>query len=79
MIRIKLKEDNTVSERQPLEPDDIIGLLGLCMNCTYFIFQGEYYLQIERPTMGSLVSLILCNLYMESFEKKVLATGHTSL
>ena len=68
VIKEKLEEDNTLSERTPLEHDDIIQLLGLCLNCTYFLFQGEYYLQIHRAAMGSPVSLIVCNLYMESFE-----------
>ena len=44
VIKVKLEEDNTLSERTQLEPDDIIWLLGLCLNCTYFLFQGEYSL-----------------------------------
>ena len=46
---------------------NIIQLLGLCLNCTYFLFQCKYYLQIDRAAMGTPVSLIVCNLYMEPF------------
>ena len=64
VLRLKLEEDNTLNERRPLEPDYVVQLLVLCLNCTYFLFQGEYYLQIHGAAMGSPVSLIICNLYM---------------
>ena len=46
VIRMKLK-DNTLNERTLLELD-IIQLLGFCLSCTYFLFQGEYL--ISRST-----------------------------
>ena len=75
VVREKLEEDLTLSERTPLAPDDIVKLLGLCLKCTYFLFQGEYYLQIHGAAMGSPVSPIVCNLYMEYFEQRALATA----
>ena len=69
VIRLKLEEDNTLSERTPLEPKE------LYLNCTYFLFLGKYYLQIHRAAMGSAVSPIMCNLYIESFEQKALTTA----
>ena len=75
VIKLKLEEDNTLSWRTPLQPDDIIRLLGLCLNCIYFLFQSEYYFQIHGAATGSLISLIVCNLYMESFEQKALTTA----
>ena len=60
-------------ERTPLAPDDIIKLLDKCLKCTYFVYKGEYYLQIHGAAMGSPVSPIVCNLYMEYFEQKALA------
>ena len=68
VTKLKLEEDDTLSETTPLNPDGIIRLLGLCLNCTYFLFQSEYYLQIHGAAMGSPVGLIVCNLYMESFK-----------
>jgi hypothetical protein len=75
VIRKKLEEDDTLYERTPLSPDDIIKLLDLCLRCTYFSFQGVYYLQIHGAAMGSPVSPIVCNLYMEHFEHKAIATA----
>ena len=73
VIKKRLEEDDTLNARTPLSPDDIITLLDNCLKCTYFLYKGEYYLQIHGAAMGSPVSPIVCNLYMESFEQKALA------
>ena len=72
VIRGRLEEDQTLSDRTPFAPDDIIWLLSLCPKFTYFLFQGEYYLQIHGAAMRLLVSPIVCNLYMEYFEQQAL-------
>ena len=50
VIRERLEEDQILSNRTPLAPDDITWLLNLYLKCTYFLFQGEYYLQIHGVT-----------------------------
>ena len=75
VIKEKLEEDDTLIKRRSLEPYDIIRLLGLCLHCSYFLFQDEDFLQIHGAAMGSPASPIVCNLYMESFEQKSLATA----
>ena len=75
VIRDKLNTDTTLSDRTSLTTDDIIMLLRLCLKCTYFVFQGDYYLQIHGAAMGSPVSPIVCNLYMEDYEESALATA----
>ena len=52
VIREKLEEDQTLRDRTPLIPGDIIRLLSLCVKCTYFLFQEEYY----GAALGSHVS-----------------------
>lgn len=74
--RSRLEEDETLADRTALSPDDIITLLDRCLKCTYFLFQDKYYLQIHGAAMGSPVSLIVCNLYMEDFEQRALATAN---
>ena len=44
---------------------DITLLLEFCLKSTYFSFQGKYYEQVEGVAMGSPVSPIVANLYME--------------
>ena len=52
---------------------NIIQLLGLCILNAYFSFQGQFCEQVE----GSLVSIIVANLYMEYFERTALSTATT--
>ena len=39
----------------------------------YISFQDQFYEQVEGVTMGSPVSLIVANLYMEFLEQKALS------
>ena len=57
-----------------MEVGDIILLLEFCLKNTYFSFQGQFYEQVEGAAMGSPVSPIVANLYMEYLEQKVLST-----
>ena len=53
----------------------ITSLLEYCLRSTYFVFQGEYYAQLEGAAMGSPLSPIIANIYMEEFETKALSTA----
>ena len=54
---------------------DIILLLEFCLKNTYFSFQGQFFEQVEGAAMGSPVSPIVANLYMEYLEQKALSTA----
>ena len=41
----------------------------------YFFFQGQFYEQVKGAAMGSPVSPIVTNLYMQYFEQKALSTA----
>ena len=62
IISRKLEEDESLSNRTPLSPNDIIPsppppiLLEKCLNCTYFLHKGLFYLQVHGAAMGSPVS-----------------------
>ena len=58
---------------------NIIELLGFCLHNTYFSFQNKFYEQVEGAPMGSPVSPIIANLYMESFERKALRSANNPL
>jgi predicted GIY-YIG superfamily endonuclease len=47
-------------------------LAEVCLRSTFFSYQGEFYEQTSGVAMGSPLSPIVANLYMESFEKKAI-------
>ena len=51
-----------------LSMDSISTLLELCLNTTYFMFRGLFYRQRHGCAMGSPVSPIVANIFMEGFE-----------
>ena len=77
VIKDLLENDPTLKERTVLPVEDITLLLEFCLKNTYFSFQGQFDEQVEGLAMGSLVNLILANLYMEYFEQKALSTAPT--
>ena len=75
IIKDLLVKDNTLKERTVMEVENIILLLEFCLKNTYFSFQGQFYEQVEGAAMGSPVSPIVANLYMEYLEQKALSTA----
>ena len=75
IIKDLLEKDHTLKERTVLTVSDIILLLEFCLKNTYFSFQDQFYEQVEGATMGSPVSHIVANLYMEYLEQKALSTA----
>ena len=50
----------------------IISLLEFCLTHTYTLFQGKYYEQVQGAAMGSPISPLIANIFMEEFEVKAL-------
>ena len=71
IIKDLLEKDSILKERTMLLVQCIILLLEFCLKKTYFSFQQQYYEQVEGVAMGSPVSPIAANLYMEYFEQKL--------
>ena len=75
IIKDLLVKDYTLKDRTVIGIDDIILLLEFCLKNTYFSFQGQFFEQVEGVAMGSPVSPIVANLYMEYLEQKALSTA----
>ena len=75
IIKDLLVKDPTLKDRTVIGIDDIILLLEVCLKNTYFSFQGQFFEQVEGVAMGSPVSPIVANLYMEYLEQKALSTA----
>ena len=65
----KLEADPCLANRTTLTPTQIADLLDFVLRSTYFQYDGLIYEQQEGAVMGSPVSAVIANLYMEDFEE----------
>ena len=75
IIKSKLENDKDLKLRTSMSIYHITSLLEYCLKGTYFVFRGQYYEQLDGAAMGSPLSPIIANLYMEEFETKALNTA----
>ena len=71
----KLENDPSLADRTTLTPAQIADLLNFVLRSTYFQYNGSIYEQREGAAMGSPVSAVIANLYMESFEEQAIASS----
>ena len=62
MIKDRLNQDTTLKDRCELSVHQITTLLEICLNTTYFIYDGVFYKQKKGAAVGSPVSPIVANL-----------------
>ena len=72
VIEKLLQEDTGLQSGTFMSAKHIMDLLEFCLRSTYFTFRGKFYEQVEGAAMGSPISSIVANLYMESFEVRAL-------
>ena len=72
VISCLLHDDSTLEDRTAISVADICQLTELCLRSTYFKFQNDYFEQVDGAAMGSPLSPIIANLYMENFEQRAL-------
>ncbi|XP_078382363.1 uncharacterized protein LOC144665059 [Oculina patagonica] len=71
----KLENDPSLADRTTLTPAQIADLLTFVLRSTYFQYNGSIYEQREGAAMGSPVSAVIANLYMESFEEQAITSS----
>ena len=62
------------SDELPIPNEEVIDLLTLCLQSTYFQYDGNFYQQLHGTAMGYPVSVAVAEILMQSLEKKALAT-----
>ncbi|GJQ66633.1 hypothetical protein Trydic_g4603 [Trypoxylus dichotomus] len=58
-----------------LFPSDITNLFKQCLRTSYFVWDGSFYKQTDGVAMGSLLSPVVANLFMEQFESLAIETA----
>ena len=71
----KLEEDRELHLRTSMSVKHISWLLEFCLRSTYFTFQGRFYQQLEGTAVGSPISPIIANLFMEDLGTRALNTS----
>ena len=75
IIQNKLANNKDQHQRTSMAIHHIINLLEFCLKSIYFVFQGNFYEQKEGAAMGSPLSPIIANIFMEDFETKTLSSA----
>ena len=75
IIKKLLEEDQSLQQRTTMSVDNIICLLEFCLKSTYFTFEGQHFEQLEGAAMGSPISPIVSNLYMENLKEEAISTA----
>ena len=58
----------------PLPNDKIMDLLKLCLESTFFQYNGRHYKQLHGTAMGSPASVVVAEIVMQHIEKRAVAT-----
>ena len=74
-VQAALESDPTLADRTTLTPAKIADLLDFVLRSTYFHYNGSIYEQREGAAMGSPVSAVIANLYMETFEEQAIESA----
>ena len=75
VVKERLLADPDLKGRTKLAVDDIISLLDFILSTTYFSFDDKIYRQKFGAAMGSPVSPIVANIFMEYLEQKAISTA----
>jgi hypothetical protein len=72
VIRNKLQNDHALTERSSLEVEAIMELLEVCLKTTCFQVDDKFFQQKDGMAMGSALSPVVSNIFMEHFEELAL-------
>ena len=75
IIKERLEYDESLEERTTLTVHQICNLTELCLRSTYFKYEDVMYEQKDETAMGSPLSPVVANIFMEAFESTVITTS----
>ena len=78
VVEQRLSDDQTITERTTIPVQQLVQLTELCLRSTYFKCQNKFYEQTDGAAMGSPLSSIVVNLFMEHHEEAI-QSAHSNL
>ncbi|KAL8587595.1 hypothetical protein ACOMHN_045284 [Nucella lapillus] len=73
-VKERLKDDYHLPHHTKRQPEQVLELPELRLSSTCFQYKGDFFQQKHGAAMGSPVSPVYANLYMEKCEKEALQT-----
>lgn len=70
VIEEKLAGDQSLDSRISIPVPHLVELVELCLRSSYLQFQDSFYEQTDDAAMGSPLSPIIANLYLEHLEEE---------
>ena len=75
IIKNRLQQDKDLKTRTKLNIDTVMSLLDLVTQFNYFELEGQFYSQEDGMAMGSSLSPIFADIFMEDFEERALLSA----
>jgi hypothetical protein len=75
VTRNKLSKEPSLPERSPLQAEDSVKLLAICLRTTHFQFEEKFSQQKVGMALGNSLSLLASNIFMGNLEEIPLDTA----
>ena len=75
VVEERLANDQTIGDRTSLPVSKLVELTNLCLRSTYFQPGDNFYEQTDGAAMGSPLSPVIANLYLESLEASAILSA----
>ena len=72
LARHALSNDSTLQARRKMTVEQLVQGMSICLDMKYFVYDSKLYSQDQGLAMGSPLSPVLANLYMENLEQKIM-------
>ena len=70
VVRQKLEEDETLPERTPWSPAQIVELLEICLETHFKTIDGRIFTQSDGTPIGKSISGPIAGIYLNWFEEQ---------
>lgn len=78
IIKNLVDKETGFETRSGMEKSDFLELLSILLNNSYFIYEGEFYRQVNGLPMGSGISPVIADLVMLDLEIKMMELDRAS-
>ena len=75
VVKARRTKDPTLVDRTSIPVPQLVELIELCLRSTYFRFQNNFFEQIDGTPMGSPLSPVIANLFIEDLAEQAMHTS----